>query len=73
MNRKVAGNGTVVYTGWDIHVGRRWAGRIVTLVEHDDKLTITHADRTLAVVALDRDLYPGRYISTGRPIGRPPA
>lgn len=71
MTRQVAANGTVRYSGWTIHIGRRWIHTAVTLVEHADKLRIMHADELIGIVALDRELHPNRYISTGRPRGRP--
>lgn len=71
ITRKVADNGAVRHSGWSIQVGRRWAGTVVTLTEHADKLRITFADELIATVILDPELHPNRYISTGRPRGRP--
>lgn len=71
FTRTVATNGVVRYAGWAIHIGRRWATTAVTLIEHADKLRITHADELIATVSLDPDLHPNRYISTGQPRGRP--
>lgn len=71
FTRIVAATGVVNYSGWLIHIGRRWAGTVVTVTEQHAKLRITFGDELLASVALDRDLYPDRYISTGKPRGRP--
>lgn len=72
FTRLVATNGTIRYSGWNLHLGRRWAGSAVTVIEHNAKLRVTFGDELLAVVALDTELYPDRYISTGKPRGRPP-
>jgi transposase InsO family protein len=69
--RLVAANGAIRYSRWSIHIGRRWAGSVVTLIEHADKLRIIHADELIAIVILDPVLHPQRYISTGQPRGRP--
>lgn len=69
--RLVAANGVLRYSRWSIHIGRRWAGNVVTLIEHADKLRIIHADELIAIVVLDPDLHPHRYISTEQPRGRP--
>lgn len=72
FTRPVMANGTIVYSGWQIHIGRRWAHTTVTLIEHNAKLRILSGDDLIAVIALDPDLHPNRYISTGQPPGRPP-
>lgn len=70
LTRPVMPNGTIVYAGWNIHIGRRWAHTAVTVTEHNDKLRITFADELIATVILDPELHPTRYISTGQPRGR---
>ncbi|MDX1620640.1 MAG: IS481 family transposase [Nitriliruptorales bacterium] len=71
FRRIVNTNGIVNYAGWHIHIGRTWAAKVVTIIEHQAKVRITFGDQLLAIVALDPDLYPTSYISTGRPRGRP--
>lgn len=71
FTRVVSPQGTVNYSGWTIHIGRRWGRVAVTLTEQHAKLRITFGDELLAHVALDRNLHPDNYISTGQPRGRP--
>jgi transposase InsO family protein len=69
FTRAVTRNGTVRYSNWEIHLGRQWAGTVITVLDHIDKIRIVFDDQLLTAFPAD---HPKGYIASGRTRGHPP-